>query len=154
MKFLRTLIISAICCCPIALCASSSSHMEAAEKLTEIAGGKKTYDRVVEELMKIMLPDNPELKEFNKVFRKIFFKYLSYDQMKGDVAQLYVELFSEDEIQELINFYETAIGKKLLQQTPTLARRSVEFSQQRVAKALPKIQEEIREELEKIQQQQ
>jgi len=42
--------------------------------------------------------------------------------LEGEVARIYARIFTESELNEIIAFYETDAGKKLIRQTPIIAR--------------------------------
>lgn len=49
-------------------------------------------------------------------------KYLAWDKLRDEMTALYMKAFTEAEIRELINFYNTPAGRKLLKQGPLLSQ--------------------------------
>ena len=47
-------------------------------------------------------------------------KYVSWDAMKDELIALYMKKFTEKEVTELIAFYNTATGRKLLAESPDI----------------------------------
>jgi hypothetical protein len=68
------------------------------------------------------------------------------DSMKKETAAIYAELFSEDELKGLIEFYNSDLGKKFSEKQPDLMRRSMELSMGRMQNAMPQIMQKIQQE--------
>ena len=64
----------------------------------------------------------------------------SWDKIKGDFITLYVETFTEDEMEGVIAFYKSPAGQAFIKKQPELMRRSMELSQKMMMRIMPKIQ--------------
>jgi hypothetical protein len=64
-------------------------------------------------------------------------KEMNWESMFGEI---YTEVFSEDEIQGLIDFYKSPVGKKMLEKQPELVAATMQRMQTEMAKLMPKIQ--------------
>jgi hypothetical protein len=51
-------------------------------------------------------------------------------ELTKQMVPLYKKHFTHEDVKELINFYESPIGKKLVTKTPLLTQESMQFSQQ------------------------
>jgi hypothetical protein len=65
---------------------------------------------------------------------------LSWDKVKGQYVQAYREMFSQEEIDGLIAFYQTPAGQSLVNKQPELAKRAMTILQQRMAPVMKRIQ--------------
>ena len=65
---------------------------------------------------------------------------LKSDAMKVDIASVYAEVFSEDELRETIAFYKSPLGRKLLERMPDLMQKSMQISQDRMREVMPEMQ--------------
>lgn len=65
---------------------------------------------------------------------------LSGDAFLSEVAQVYVDVFTLDEIEAVAEFYRTPVGRKMLDKMPELMQRSMEISQRMVADMMPGIE--------------
>lgn len=65
---------------------------------------------------------------------------MSWDKLKGDYISIYAETFTADELKGLVSFYESPIGKKLIEKQPALMQRSMQVSQKQMMTLMPKIQ--------------
>jgi uncharacterized protein len=71
------------------------------------------------------------------------------DELAEMLAEVYARNFTADEIRDLIAFYKTPTGKKLLQRQPAVARASLAAGQQFGQQLVTDIQQQIAEELKK-----
>ncbi|QKE62668.1 DUF2059 domain-containing protein [Aquipseudomonas campi] len=77
---------------------------------------------------------------------------IGWDKLEPDMIKLYTSTFSESELQELMAFYQSPIGRKVLEKMPVLAAQSVQISQSRLQAAVPEVNrllEEMSAELDK-----
>lgn len=76
---------------------------------------------------------------------------MSWDKMKDDYIQIYMSVYTVEEIQELIKFYQTPVGQKTIEKTPVLTQKAMEITQKYLKATLPKVQalaEEMKAEIE------
>lgn len=76
---------------------------------------------------------------------------MGWAKIKDDFIQVYMSIYTEEEIQELIKFYQTPVGQKTVAQTPVLTQKTMEITQKYLMATLPKVQalaEEMQAEIE------
>ncbi len=66
-------------------------------------------------------------------------KAIGWEQVKPDLIKLYTETFTEQEISQLNDFYESALGKKMLTKLPELNARSAQVTQAKLQSAVPQV---------------
>jgi hypothetical protein len=64
----------------------------------------------------------------------------SWDKVKNQYVQAYREMFTQEEIDGLIAFYQTPAGQSLVNKQPELAKRTMTILQQRMAPVMQRIQ--------------
>jgi hypothetical protein len=64
---------------------------------------------------------------------------VGWEKIKPDMVKLYTSTFNEQEMKDLIRFYESPLGKKVLQQMPTLTAQSAQLTQAKLETAVPKV---------------
>jgi hypothetical protein len=95
-----------------------------AKELIVLKGGHQMFDAVVpgviEQAKDVFLPTNPNLsKELTEVSGKLKLEYASKnDELMNEVAKVYASHFTEQELKELVAFYKTPLGKKMLTEDP------------------------------------
>ena len=84
-------------------------------------------------------------KEFSDKLWKLIRKEMAWENMKDDYIKVYSEVFSENELKELIIFYKSPIGLKFIEKTPLLMQKTMEISQVRTQRLMPEINKIIEE---------
>ncbi len=62
-----------------------------------------------------------------------------FQDAKAEVAKIYLQHYSEDELKELIAFYEKPLGKKIIKLQPVIASQSANVGMQMVQKAMDRV---------------
>jgi uncharacterized protein len=89
----------------------------------------------------------PTFTEFGKALSDKLTETLMSSDFKVDVAAVYAETFDEGELREIIAFYKTPLGQKLIARMPELTQKSIQISQDRIRAIAPDLQK-ITEEFE------
>jgi hypothetical protein len=79
----------------------------------------------------------PEFDEFAKALSDKLTETLMSGDFKTDVAALYAETFDESELNDLIKFYKSPLGKKMIAHLPELTEKSMQISQARIQSVNP-----------------
>jgi len=82
----------------------------------------------------------PIVHEFGTKLTQATFDTLQSDEFKVDIAAIYAEVFSEDELHQIIDFYHSPLGAKLLDRMPQLMQKSMQVTQERMKLLMPDIQ--------------
>ena len=64
---------------------------------------------------------------------------MGWDKLKPDMVKLYTSNFNEQELKDLIAFYESPLGQKVLQKMPTLTAQSAQITQSKLETAVPEV---------------
>ena len=67
-------------------------------------------------------------------------KELSWENIRPEFEKLYSETYSAEELNGLIKFYESPVGKKFIQKQPEMQKKSMLMMQKLIMKIMPKIQ--------------
>ena len=70
---------------------------------------------------------------------------IGWEQLKGDLIAVYTDTFSEEELRQLLAFYQSPVGQKVLQNMPQLTAESARLTQQRLEAAVPKVNQLLSE---------
>jgi hypothetical protein len=65
---------------------------------------------------------------------------MSWDKIKEDYIQVYMSVYTQEEVQELIKFYQSPIGQKTIEKMPLLMQQSMAISQKYMKNILPRLQ--------------
>ena len=131
--------------------AEQDSHRDAAKRLLDISRASETIDQVYAQLTPMMQSVGDELgitdeerelfDEFVAEYTEIMRTEFSWERMEPYMIDVYVSVYSEDEINEIRAFYETPSGQKLLEKMPQLVQASMQISQKMMQSMMPKLQQ-------------
>ena len=62
---------------------------------------------------------------------------IGWDKLKPDMIKLYTDNFSEQELKDLVAFYQSPLGKKVLEKMPVVTQKSAQMTQQKLESAVP-----------------
>lgn len=93
----------------------------------QMAGGFEAMLPAVEQLASNLNLDAKEKEELKNIYRDWFEQDIDRVSMKKQVIDLYADNFSQQEIEEVIKFYQTPIGQKFLEKAPELMQLGVQI---------------------------
>lgn len=130
---------------------SGEDRIYAAFDLLVAMGLEQQSDETIDRMVTLEVENNPGLMPFRHVLVKFYKKHLGYESTKYETAELYASVFSLKEIKELTDFYNTELGKKVMQKTPELVQKSSQIGIQAVQRNIFELQEMIKDESLRIQ---
>lgn len=125
--------------------ADEKSHRQAAEQLLGMMNMDKLLSDSLDQMLQMQIKQNPAIAPYEPQMRAFFNKYMSWASLKEDMVKIYMDEFSEEELKELLAFYQTPVGRKTIQKMPSLLAKGAELGQQRVQQHLPELQQAIQE---------
>lgn len=128
---------------------TNSSHYKAAEQMLSLMDMENVLRRSIDEMLKAQIAQNPSIAPFENVMREFLMKHMSWDSLKADTVKIYMNEFTEAELNEMNKFYQTPIGKKMVEKMPTLMGKGSELGAQRVQQHMPELQNAMMEEAKK-----
>ena len=89
------------------------------------------------------------IKHQNKIM-DLMQKELSWETLQPEFEKLYAETYSTEELEGLIKFYQSPIGKKFIAKQPEMQQKSMMMVQKMMMRIMPKIQALTKEMQKKI----
>ncbi len=132
--------------------ATSNSHRQAAEELLNVSGMKSSMDRIIVQMVEMQLSQKPVLSPYREVLLQFFNKYLSFNSIKYDFIDIYIEEFSEQELNAIVDFYKTPVGQKTITKLPILMQKGAQVGMAKVKMHQQELREMIEAEAKKIEQ--
>lgn len=120
--------------------ADNKSHVQEVEKLFRLTQMENKIDESVDSVMQLQLRQNPQLAQHSKEMRAFFTKYIGWDALKSDLAAMYMETFSEDELKAINDFYITPAGQKVINALPRLVQQRNQLAMQRLQQNIGELQ--------------
>jgi uncharacterized protein len=133
----------------------SPASLLIAKQLVTITGATVLFNPliagVVEQAKNLYLQQNPglaqDLNEIAGKMRKDLQPRLA--ELTNEIARLYATHFTEQELKDIIGFYKSPAGKKLLEQQPNVVDASMKFAQDWANKLSQQVTAQMQEELKK-----
>jgi uncharacterized protein len=133
----------------------SPASLLVAKQLITVTGATALFNPliagVVEQAKNLYLQQNPGLaKDLNEIANKMR-KDLQprFSELTNEVARLYATHFTEHELKDMLAFYRSPTGKKMLAQQPDVIDASMKFAQDWANKLSEQVTAKMREELKK-----
>lgn len=111
---------------------ASAEPIEKARRLVEVSQGKfmieQMFNAIVPPIMNLALRDKPDLSDEKKATVVDVTKQefdAAIPEFVEATAQTYARHFSEEELQDVIDFYESPTGKKFQDLVPTILQESM-----------------------------
>ena len=143
----------AICTAVALVCASgqvfadAASHAASAETFLKLAHADKlgtpVYMQVQQmfaqrfEQTKAPAAKKALLETYQAKANTALDKAIGWDKLKPDMVKLYTANFSESELNDLVKFYQSPLGKKVLEKMPQLTQQSAQMTQAKLESAVP-----------------
>lgn len=108
----------------------SANAIALAKEIIIVKGGNSIYDPVVPQIIdrarSIFLQSNPLLgKDLNEVAAKLRTELTSRTaELLNDGARLYASKFTEQELKDVLAFYKSPVGRKVVAQEPAILDQS------------------------------
>ncbi|GLK57802.1 hypothetical protein JOD31_003238 [Methylopila capsulata] len=111
---------------------TQEAKLKTAREVIDVSGAAETFDGIIpiflDEAKRTFVRTRPELsKDFDEVIKTLQPEFEARrEQLLNDVATVYAERFSDQELTDIKTFYMTPSGKKLVQILPAVLQASYE----------------------------
>ncbi len=85
-------------------------------------------------------PNEADMAAFQRKAMDVMFEAMDLPGMKQDVAKIYAEVFTKEELRAQADFYTTAGGKAMLDKQPAMQEKMMAVMGPRMMSAMPKVQ--------------
>ena len=140
---------------PLAAQAPDAARLAAAREMMQVAGVAKQFDELMpllaQQLSQSFVAIAPEkADEIRQVFAQLPTKFIDRKgELIDEVASLYAQELSVEELAAVSAFYKSPAGARLLAVQPQIARQSMALGQRWGARIGREIEQEARKELKK-----
>lgn len=104
----------------------SPEHLAKAREYVDMTDSGQLYERTLVEMglrvMRLMIQEDPSLSDpLINALQTVYDGYLANrDPLYNQFARVYAIRFSIEELEEIVDFYNTPVGQKLLRQNPSI----------------------------------
>lgn len=154
---LAAVALSLACVSPAAFAQSkpTPAALATAKELITVTGANAIFNPliagVIEQAKLLYLQQNPGLaKDLNEITAKMRADMAPrFTELSDEVARLYAADFSEQELKDILVFYKSPVGQKLLERQPKVIDASMKFAQSWANKLSDEVVAKMRDELKK-----
>ena len=119
--------------------AQSSKDVKIAE-LLETMGSTQAMKTSFEYMINYYKQNNPQI---SSEYWDNSLKHVDYNELVQKLVPVYSKHFTEQEIVDLLNFYNTSTGKKMIDKMPVILQESMEIGRKWGIELAQKIEKEI-----------
>ena len=140
---------------PVRAQAPSPGALAAAKELVTLKGGGAMFEPlipgVIESAKSQFLPTNPNLAgPLNEVAAQLHKEYgPKRNELLDMIAKTYAKHFTEAELKDIVAFYKTPAGKKMVAQEPIAIKQSLDAAQEWAAAFSDTVLQRFRTEMQK-----
>jgi len=123
-----------------ALYADAASHKQKVETLFQLTDMEKKIQESVESVVMLQLRQNPQLAQHKEKVFDFFARHIGWPALKSDITQMYIDTFSEKELENINAFYITPAGQKVIKALPELVQQRNQLAMQRLQENIGELQ--------------
>jgi hypothetical protein len=138
--YLTTLLFSVSLILPGLTAADDNSHREQVEILFKLTRMEQKINESVESVAELQLRQNPALEAKRGQVMAFLQRQIGWDAVKGDLYEMYMQTFTEEELKTINAFYITTTGQKVIVIVPQLVQERNRLSMQRLQENIGELQ--------------
>lgn len=137
----------ALACASGQVLATTASHNAAAEKFLTLANADKLGTPVYMQVQQMFAQrfaqtkapasKQPVLESYQAKANAALDNAIGWNKLKPKMVDLYTQTFTEQELKDLVKFYESPLGKKVLREMPKVTQQSAQLTQTSLEPAVP-----------------
>jgi hypothetical protein len=119
-----------------AVWADEASHRALATQVVEASDGAKSLQMALPTLLAPMTEGMKKqglsdalVEELRQAVTKWFNAEIKWEELKPQVVELYMKEYTEPELKEMLTFFQSPVGKKILAQMPVVMQKSAALGQ-------------------------
>lgn len=128
---------------PVSAQADNTSHRQAVETLFKLTHMEQKINESVDNVLLMQLQQNPNLAQHRQTLNDFLQTYIGWNSMKEQIAAMYMEAFTEKELDEINAFYITPTGQKVITDVPKLVQKRNQMAMQRMQENIGELQKQI-----------
>ncbi len=129
---LNGMLLAAALSCPALQAAGMDSHRQAVETLFQLTQMEKKINESVQSVAQLQLRQDPGLAAKQDVLMAFLEKYIGWNAIREELADMYLQTFTEKELKAMNDFYITPTGQKVITIVPQLVQQRNQLAMQRL----------------------
>ena len=147
MNRVRALCTAALLVCAGPALAATASHEASAEAFLMMAHADKLGTPVYMQVQQMFAqrfaqanaPESKKatLESYQAKANAALDQAIGWNKLKPEMVKLYTDNFTEQELKDLVKFYQSPLGQKIVKTMPQVTEQSAELTQQHLQEAAP-----------------
>jgi len=117
---------------PQPVAADAMAHRAAVERLFTLTRMQQKIDESVQTVAMLQLQQNPELAKHRDALTAFLERQIGWAAIHEDLVQMYLQAFTEEELEAINAFYSTPAGQKIITTVPQLVQKRNQLAMQRL----------------------
>ena len=126
---------------PVLSTADEQGHREQVEILFKLTKMEQKINESIESVAQLQLQQNPALESKRDLLMNFLNRYIGWDAMRGDITEMYMQTFTEEELQTINDFYITTTGQKVITIVPQLVQDRNRLAMHRLQQNIGELQQ-------------
>ena len=122
---------------------TSATHRDAVRQLIEVTHLREVTEKSMEAIMKSQMEQMPQLVPYEGVLKAFYKEQLDWRAREPEYTRIYLEVFTEKEVRDMVALYQTPLGRMMLAKTPVVIAKSNDFASRRVQAAMPQLMQRL-----------
>ena len=127
------------------------AQWQAAYRVMEATGGEAQMRKMIDQMIEVQIQQDPMMQPYRHVLQEFFGTYMSYETLRDQYVEIYVDYFSADELNRLADFYETALGTKLISLGSDIVSEQMQIAIYEVSRHSHKLQDMLVVEMRRLE---
>ena len=123
--------------------ADDASHRKAVHKLFELTGMQQQIEDSVNNVLALQLAQNPQLVANKAVVREFLERHIGWHSLEDALTDMYLQEFSEQELNEMTAFYSSDTGQKVIKRLPVLVQQRNQLASKRLQENIGELQYQL-----------
>jgi hypothetical protein len=121
--------------------ADEKSHREQVAILFKLTKMEQKVNESVASVAQLQIRQNPELELKYDQLMDFLNRHIGWYAMLGDITEMYMQTFSEEELKVINDFYITTTGQKVITLVPQLVQERNQLAMQRLQQNIGELQQ-------------
>ena len=116
----------------------------------ELQYSEQSYNDMMQQLIDsqknyLAKKDQEKFKTLQKEMLALMMKESQWEHIKPTMIQIFQEVYTQEEVNSMIEYYKTPIGQSILKKMPLVTEKNNAFLQQQMEKFMPQFIEQLQQ---------
>ena len=122
---------------------TNDAQRQQVETLFRLTQMEKKIQESVDSVVQLQIRQNPQLMAHKKTIQEFFNKHIGWVALKDELVDMYMNKFTENELEQINAFYITPTGQKVITVLPELVQERNQLAMMRIQQNIGELQQII-----------